>query len=116
MRVLVACEFSGTVRDAFRALGHDAVSSDLLPTETPGPHHQGDVREMTGPYVGGPGLTDPQRAMLLTTCGCGHTLEDHGSLTPCWRCEENGDACTSDFESLLVERIGWLLNRTEATS
>ena len=48
MRVLVACEFSGTVRDAFRALGHDAVSSDLLPTETPGPHHQGDVREILG--------------------------------------------------------------------
>lgn len=43
MRVLVACEFSGTVRDAFRALGHDAVSCDLLPTEKPGPHMQGDV-------------------------------------------------------------------------
>lgn len=46
MRVLVACEFSGTVRDAFRALGHDAVSCDLLPTERPGPHHQGDVRDL----------------------------------------------------------------------
>lgn len=43
MRVLVACEFSGVVRDAFRALGHDAVSCDLLPTEAPGPHLQGDV-------------------------------------------------------------------------
>jgi len=43
MRVLVACEFSGIVRDAFRALGHDAVSCDLLPTEQPGPHIQGDV-------------------------------------------------------------------------
>lgn len=43
MRVLVACEFSGAVRDAFRALGHDAVSCDLLPTEKPGPHMQGDV-------------------------------------------------------------------------
>jgi hypothetical protein len=46
MRVLVACEFSGTVRDAFRALGHDAVSCDLIPTERPGPHHRGDVREL----------------------------------------------------------------------
>lgn len=46
MRVLVACEFSGTVRDAFRALGHDAVSCDLLPSEKPGPHIQGDVREV----------------------------------------------------------------------
>jgi len=43
MRVLVACEYSGTVRDAFIARGHDAMSCDLLPTERPGPHHQGDV-------------------------------------------------------------------------
>ena len=43
MRVLVACEFSGTVRDAFLKLGHEAVSCDLLPTESPGPHYQGDV-------------------------------------------------------------------------
>ena len=44
MRVLVGCEYSGTVRDAFLAAGHDAVSCDLLPTERPGPHFQGDVR------------------------------------------------------------------------
>jgi site-specific DNA-cytosine methylase len=43
MRVLVACEFSGTVRDAFIARGHDALSCDLLPTEKPGPHYQGDI-------------------------------------------------------------------------
>lgn len=46
MRVLVACEFSGVVRDAFRALGHDAVSCDLLPSEAPGPHMQGDVLDV----------------------------------------------------------------------
>lgn len=46
LRVLVACEYSGTVRDAFRALGHHAVSCDLLPTDAPGPHHQGDVSEI----------------------------------------------------------------------
>ena len=44
MRVLVACEFSGIVRDAFIERGHDAVSCDLLPSERPGPHFQGDVR------------------------------------------------------------------------
>lgn len=44
MRVLVACEFSGTVRDAFIARGHEAVSCDFLPTERDGPHIQGDVR------------------------------------------------------------------------
>lgn len=43
MRVLIACEYSGTVRDAFRAAGHDAMSCDLLPTDKPGPHYQGDV-------------------------------------------------------------------------
>ena len=43
MKVLVACEFSGTVRDAFIAKGHDAISCDLLPTEKPGPHYQGNV-------------------------------------------------------------------------
>lgn len=46
MRVLVACEYSGRVRDAFLALGHDAMSCDLLPTEVEGPHHQGDVAEL----------------------------------------------------------------------
>jgi hypothetical protein len=45
MKVLIACEFSGRVRDAFRALGHDAWSCDLLDTEVPGPHIIGDVRE-----------------------------------------------------------------------
>lgn len=43
MRVLVACEFSGRVRDAFRALGHDAISCDFLPSDAPGPHTRGDV-------------------------------------------------------------------------
>jgi hypothetical protein len=48
MKVLVACEYSGTVREAFRALGHDAMSCDLLPTDRPGPHHQGDVLDVIG--------------------------------------------------------------------
>ena len=43
MKVLIACEFSGRVRDAFLERGHDAVSCDLIPNETPGPHHMGDV-------------------------------------------------------------------------
>ena len=46
MRVLIACEFSGIVRDAFRARGHDAISCDLLPSETEGPHIIGDVLEI----------------------------------------------------------------------
>ena len=43
MKVLVACEFSGVVREAFKAKGHDAWSCDFLPTEIPGNHYQGDV-------------------------------------------------------------------------
>lgn len=46
MKVLVACEYSGRVRDAFIVKGHDAISCDLLPTEAPGPHYQGDVRDI----------------------------------------------------------------------
>jgi site-specific DNA-cytosine methylase len=48
VRVLVACEYSGRVRDAFLARGCDAMSCDLLETETPGPHYQGDVRDILG--------------------------------------------------------------------
>ncbi len=43
MRVLIACEYSGTVREAFRKRGHDAMSCDIIPTEIPGPHYEGDI-------------------------------------------------------------------------
>jgi hypothetical protein len=46
MKVLVACEYSGKVRDAFRAKGHEAMSCDILPTDVEGPHYQGDVRDI----------------------------------------------------------------------
>ena len=46
MKVLIACEYSGRVRDAFIRGGHDAMSCDLLGTDTPGPHYQGDVRDV----------------------------------------------------------------------
>ncbi|MAH44483.1 hypothetical protein CMI37_01560 [Candidatus Pacearchaeota archaeon] len=46
MKVLVACEYSGTVRDAFTARGHDALSCDLLPTDKPGRHHEGDIEDV----------------------------------------------------------------------
>lgn len=48
MKVLIACEYSGIVRDAFIERGHDAISCDLLPTEKPGPHYQGDVMDIIG--------------------------------------------------------------------
>lgn len=46
MKVLIACEFSGIVREAFKAKGHDAWSCDFLPTEIPGNHYQGDVMDI----------------------------------------------------------------------
>ena len=46
MKILVACEYSGIVRDAFLARGHEAVSCDILPTDSPGPHHQGPVEDI----------------------------------------------------------------------
>jgi hypothetical protein len=46
MRILIACEFSGRVREAFRAKGHDVLSCDVRPTEILGPHYQGDVRDV----------------------------------------------------------------------
>ena len=49
MKVLVGCEFSGIVRDAFLARGHDAFSCDFLETESPGPHYQGDVQDLLHP-------------------------------------------------------------------
>lgn len=48
MRVLVACEYSGAVRDAFIRAGHTAMSCDLLPTDAVGPHYQGDVMDVIG--------------------------------------------------------------------
>ena len=48
MRLLVACEYSGRVRDAFAARGWDAWSCDLEPSESPGQHYQGDVRDLLG--------------------------------------------------------------------
>lgn len=46
MRVLIACEFSGVVRQAFTDLGHDATSCDLLPSELPGKHYQGNIMDI----------------------------------------------------------------------
>lgn len=49
MKILIACEFSGIIRDAFAAKGHDVTSCDLLPTERPGKHYQGLVQEILYP-------------------------------------------------------------------
>lgn len=63
MKVLVACEFSGTVRDEFTKLGHDAISCDLLPTENPGKHYEGDIKLLLG-------LTENQYDLMIAHPPC----------------------------------------------
>jgi len=74
MRVLVACEYSGKVRDAFRRLGHDAVSCDLLPSDAGGPHYEGSVFDILADgwdlMVGHPSCT------YLTNSGVCHLHTD----------------------------------------
>lgn len=84
LRVLVACEYSGSVRDASTALGHDAMSCDLPPSDKPGKHHQGDVLEI---------LDDGWDMMIahppctyLTNAGVRHLMSiptRNGTLTRC---------------------------------
>lgn len=73
-RVLIACEFSGTVRDEFSKIGWDAWSCDLLPSETPGNHIQGDVLEIVGRgwdlMIGHPPCT------FILNSGCKHLYKD----------------------------------------
>ncbi|HET7405539.1 MAG TPA: hypothetical protein VFJ21_00180 [Mycobacteriales bacterium] len=59
-------------------------------------------------------LTDKQRERLLTPCECGHTINDHGSLVACWRCEDEGGDCSTPFETLLAARIEALLAEARA--
>ena len=77
MRVLVACEFSGIVRDAFLEAGHDAISCDLLPTESPGPHYEGDVRDLLAYREFDLMIAHPP-CTYLTNAGVRH-LHDHVS-------------------------------------
>jgi hypothetical protein len=74
VNVLVACEFSGRVRDAFIALGHNAISCDLLPTELPGPHYQGDIKDIL--YNNWDLLIGHPPCTYLTNAGVRH-LHDH---------------------------------------
>lgn len=70
MKVLIACEFSGTVRDAFIKAGHEAMSVDLMPTEQPGPHYMGDVFDVVD-YPWDLMIAHPP-CTHLTSSGAGH--------------------------------------------
>lgn len=57
-------------------------------------------------------LSAEDREVLLTRCVCGHSINDHGSLVPCWLCEDEGGVCALSFESLLAERVGRIVARS----
>ena len=67
LRVLVACEFSGIVRDAFISKGHDAMSCDLLDTDIPGPHYKGDIRDVLSV-----GPLEPRWDLMIAHPPCTH--------------------------------------------
>lgn len=68
MKILIACEFSGIVREAFRKKGHDVWSCDLLPTEIPGQHYQGDIFDYLRPaFVWDMMIAFPPCTFLTTT-------------------------------------------------
>lgn len=67
MKILIACEYSGRVRDAFTARGHQALSCDFLPTDAPGIHYQGDVRDIL--YAGWDMMIAHPPCTYLTVAG-----------------------------------------------
>jgi hypothetical protein len=75
-RILIGCEFTGTVRDAFAARGHSVMSCDVLPTESPGPHYQGDVRDI---------LTDGWHMAIM------HPPCTYIAACQLWRCQPKHD-------------------------
>jgi hypothetical protein len=75
-RILLGCEYSGTVRDAFAARGHSVMSCDILPTESPGPHYQGDVRDI---------LTDGWHMAIF------HPPCTYIAACQLWRCQPKHD-------------------------
>lgn len=93
MKILVACEYSGIVRDAFIKEGHEAMSCDLLPSEKPGPHYQGDVRDI---------LYEPWDLMVAhPPCTYLAISGLHWNKRQPWRAEKTGEALA--FVRLLLD-------------
>lgn len=107
MKVLVACEFSGAVRDAFARCGHEAWSCDFLPSETSGNHYQGDVRDLLSDHwdlmVGHPECT------YLANSGSKHLyngMKKIGGINPVrWACMEEAASFFLFLMNAPIERI-----------
>lgn len=61
-------------------------------------------------------LTDIERATLLNPCDCSHTINDHGTLIGCWRCEDDGKECVIRFDDLLVTRVATIVDTRTAAA
>lgn len=111
MKVLVACEFSGTVRDAFIARGHDAMSCDLLPTEKPGPHYQGDIFDVL--YNHWDLMIAHPPCTYLTNAGVRHLMaipSKNGKIADCagvprWRAMHEAGRFFRALQQASIERI-----------
>ena len=104
MRVLVACEYSGRVRDAFLALGHDAMSCDLLPTDMEGPHHMGDEYACRRTWAH-PGFADfwagaPSGSVAAPSVS---DIDWIGPLYGTGAGSNDGDYSNPDFDALLSD-------------
>lgn len=98
MKILVACEYSGRVRDAFIRAGHDAVSCDILPTEKPGPHYQGSVLD----------ILDDGWDMMIAFPPCTHLASSGARWFPEKRADGRQQAGADFFMRMInapIERI-----------
>lgn len=91
----MACEFSGVVRDAFIARGHAAISADLLPSERPGPHFEGDVRA----------IIDNDWDLMIAFPPCTHLAVSGARWWP-GKVEAQREAL--DFVAYLLQRTPWI--------
>ena len=98
--ILVGCEFSGRVRDAFIAAGHEAVSCDLRPTESPGPHIQGDLLEVIDDPKWSLGIFFPPCTYL---CSSGMHWTTRGLRDP--QLTEDADAFVRRLMECRIPRI-----------
>lgn len=103
MDILIGCEYSGIVRDAFIRAGHNAVSCDLLPTETPGPHIIGDIRKAIKSRTWDMGIFFPP-CTYLAKCQIAQMLNDKGRMKAAARAVKLvQDIYYSDIEKVAIE-------------
>jgi len=103
MKVLVACEFSGRVRDAFLKKGHDAVSCDLLPTESPGPHIQDDVLKHRD--EGWDLMVGHPDCKCLTNSGVRWLFSYKGKSLPAWEVFGLTGYTGKDYKKVNIQRF-----------